>query len=115
MERVADYAARESQELKLVEYLQNFIGEIFPGTIVRIVGYGFFVELENTAVGLVALGDAVDDVFALNVERQTLTGRESGVQFRLGQHVLVRLTAARPAERQLDFSLVSKPRRGKGC
>ena len=115
MERVADDAARESQELKLVEYLQSFIGEIFPGTIVRIVGYGFFVELENTAVGLVALGDAVDDVFALNVERQTLTGRESGVQFRLGQHVLVRLTVARPAERQLDFSLVSKPHRGKGC
>ena len=27
MERVADDAARESQELKLVEYLQNFIGE----------------------------------------------------------------------------------------
>ena len=114
-ERAADDAARESQNLKLVEYLQNFIGEIFPGTIVRVVGYGFFVQLENTAVGLVPLGDAGDDVFALNVERQTLTGRESGVQFRLGQHVLVRLVAARPAERQLDFSLVSKPRRGRGC
>lgn len=111
-ERRADAAARESQEYKLVEYLQGFIGEIFPAMIVRIVSYGFFVELDNTAVGLVALGDAGEDVFALDAKRQTLTGRDTGVVFRLGQHVLVRLTDARPEERHLDFSLVSRPRRG---
>lgn len=111
-ERRADAAARESQEYKLIEYLQGFTGDIFPGMIVRIASYGFFVELENTAVGLVALGDAGDDIFALDVKRQTLIGRESGVVFRLGQRVSVRLIDARPAERQLDFSLVSSMEKG---
>lgn len=111
MERRADDAARQSQELKLVEYLQGFIGEVFAGTIIRVTSYGFFVELDNTAVGLVALGDAGNDYFRLDVERQTLTGADTGAVFRLGQHVLVRLTDARPAERQIDFSLVSKPKR----
>lgn len=114
-EREADAAARESQELKLVEYLQGFIGEVFAGTIVRVTSYGFFVELDNTAVGLVALGDAGNDYFRLNVERQTLTGQETGVVFRLGQHVLVRLIDARPEKRQIDFRLVSKPKRMRDC
>ena len=115
-ERVADKAARESQEVKLAEYLQGFVGQVFDGLIVKVASFGFFVQLNNTAVGLVALGDAGDDVFALDVERQTLTGCESGQVFRLGQHVTVRLTAVRPAERQLDFSLVGAPpaaRRGR--
>ena len=53
-ERVADKAARESQEVKLAEYLQGFVGQVFDGLIVKVASFGFFVQLNNTAVGLVA-------------------------------------------------------------
>lgn len=105
MERSADEAALQSQTLKLVEYLGNRMGEVFSGVISRVASYGFFVQLDNTAVGLVALGDAGEEPFSLDVRRQLLTGQDSGRVYRVGQRVLVRVVAARPKERELDFVL----------
>ena len=104
MERTADEAARQSQMLKLVEYLAGFIGSTFEGVISRVATYGFFVQLDSTASGLVDLG-GLGERYTLDVRRQTLTGQDTGRVLRVGQRVRVVLVAARPTARELDFEL----------
>ena len=104
MERTADEAAYQSQMLKLIEYLAQFIGETFEGVVSKVATYGFFVRLDNTASGLVDLG-SLGERYSLDVRRQMLAGQDSGRILRLGQRVRVTLVAARPTARELDFEL----------
>ena len=104
MERTADEASWQSQELKLVEYLSGFIGATFEGIISKVSTYGFFVRLDCTASGLVPLG-SLGEPYSLDVRRQLLTGQDTGRILRLGQRVRVVLVAARISSRELDFEL----------
>ena len=105
MEREAEAAARESQECKMAEYLQQFVGQSFSAVVSGVATYGFYVRLENTAEGLVPLSSLGSEYFSLDAARHTLTGEESGVVYRLGQRVAVVLTAADPRKRTIDFKL----------
>ena len=105
MERVAERAARESQECKLVEFMETHIGEVFSATITGVAPYGLFVRLDNTAEGLVPIDDLGREYFALDSVRHTLTGSDTGKEYRLGRHVAVRLVEADRRTRSLRFRL----------
>ncbi len=107
MERVAEAAARESQELKLVEYMKQFVGQTFSGIVSGVATYGMYVRLENTAEGLVPMRALGPEYFALDPRLHTLTGQSSGAVHRLGQRIDVRLDSADPTRRQLTFSCFS--------
>ena len=106
MERIAETAARESQEIKLVEYMQQFIGQDFDGIVSGVATYGLFVQLENTAEGLVPIRSLGSEYFSLDVAAYKLIGQDTGRVFRLGQRVRVRIQPSQPHVRKLDLSLV---------
>lgn len=110
MERIAEAAARESQEYKMIEYLSRDVGRTFDAVIAGVASYGFFVRLENTAEGLVPLKELGAEYFALDARRHQLVGQESATVYRLGQRVRVVLEAAYPRERKLDFRLAPQDR-----
>ena len=56
-ERTAEEAARESQELKLFELLEQRIGDEVDGMISGVMAQGFFVRLADTCEGFVSLRD----------------------------------------------------------
>lgn len=105
MERVAEKAARQSQELKLIEYMSGFVGEPFEATVSGVAAYGMYVKLDNTAEGLVAAKRLGGEYFALDSVRHMLVGQDSGRVFRLGQRVHVVLDAADARAGRLDFRL----------
>lgn len=105
MERVAEKAARQSQELKLIEYMAGFLGEAFDATVSGVASYGMYVSLENTAEGMVAARYLGDEYFACDAVRYQLVGQDSGKVFRLGQRVRVVLAAADAKAGRLDFRL----------
>lgn len=109
MERVADEAARESQELKMVEYLAGHVGESFPAIVSGVASYGLYARLECTAEGFVPMRALGREYFAFDAQRHTLTGEESGRVLRLGQRLPVTLVAAEPATRKLEL----KPAEGR--
>ena len=106
MERVAERAARESQEVKIIELLEARVGETFSAMIAGVASYGLFVRLDNTAEGMVDIGDLGNEYFALDPVRHTLTGSDTGKQFRLGKRIAVRLVEADRRTRTLRFKLV---------
>lgn len=109
-ERTAEAAARESQELKLYELLEQRIGEEADGIVSGVVSAGFFVRLDDTSEGFVALRNA-GEYWMLDASRRTLTGSDSGTVIRLGMRVRIRIRDVRPIERRADFSLVSLGKR----
>lgn len=105
MERTAEAAARESQEMKMCELLSSEVGSSFDGAISGVATYGAFVRLPCTVEGLVPVRSLGDEYFALDPVRRSLTGTDSGRVFRLGQKVRVVLVAVDARRRRLDFRL----------
>lgn len=104
-ERIAETAARQSQEIKMIEYMQRFVGRIFPGTISGISQMGIYVQLENTIEGMVALRHLPDDYYTFDSAHFLLIGEESETVYSLGQRVFVCVHDADPANRKLNFTL----------
>ena len=105
MERVAEKAARESQEIKMAEYMQQFVGERFAAVVSGVAAFGLYVRLENTAEGLIAVRDLGDEYFAFDPTLHRLRGQDTGRTYRLGQRLSVVLVAADPRSCHLDFRL----------
>lgn len=103
MERIAEKAARESQEVKLIEYLERFVGQTFSATVSGVATYGAYVRLDNTAEGLIPCKNLGSEYFALDPVRHRLTGQDTGASYRLGQRLAVVLVSADPRARRLDF------------
>ena len=103
MERVAEKAARESQELKIVEYMERSVGQAFPAVVSGVTSYGVYVRLENTAEGLVPMKSLGREYFAFDPVLHRLTGEDTGTVYRLGQRLPVVLAAADPRSGRLDF------------
>ena len=106
-ERTAEEAARESQELKLFELLEQRIGDEVDGMISGVMAQGFFVRLADTCEGFVSLRDT-GEYFVLDAARRVLFGSDSGVVYRLGTKVRVRISSVYPYARRADFDLVRR-------
>ncbi len=105
-EIAAAEAERDSVKLKQVEYLARHIGEVFEGVISGVTERGIFVELTaSRADGMVRIRDLGDDYFIFDEKRYRVVGERTKKTFSLGDSISVRLTAARPFERELDFEL----------
>lgn len=105
MEREAQAAEEDSQKVKLVALMANHLGEAFEGIITGVMGFGLFVQLENTAEGLVHVDTMADDYYRLDAERFMLVGENKGSAYRLGQQLKVRILDANVQARRLDLEL----------
>lgn len=105
-ERVAEDAERESVDLKKVEYMKQFEGEVFEGHISGVTAFGFFVELSNTAEGLVHVSTLNDDYYQYHEKQLMLKGEHTHKVFRIGDQVKVLVVRVNTEERNIDFELV---------
>ena len=114
-ERRADDATREVADWLKCEYMQDHVGEEFDGVISSVIGFGFFVRLNDLFIdGLVHISGLANDYYLFDMPKQRLIGENSGMIFRLGDAVKVRVEAVSLEQKQIDFSLISserKPRR----
>ncbi|MGX7173600.1 ribonuclease R [Enterococcus ratti] len=106
MERRAVEAEREVDAMKKAEYMLDKVGEEFEGIISSVVKFGLFVELSNTIEGLVHINDLKQDYFHFIENHLALVGERTGVTFKIGQKVRVKVIKADPIERAIDFELV---------
>ena len=114
-ERRADEATREVADWLKCEYMQDHIGNEFNGVISSVTSFGLFVRLDDLLIsGLVHISSLENDYYQLDAAKQRLIGENSGMQYRLGDKVRIRVEAVHLAQKMVDFSLVGserKPRR----
>jgi ribonuclease R len=100
----AQEAERDSIKLKQLEFLQKHLEDEFDGIIVRMVNFGFFVELPDYLIdGLVHVTSLDDDYYVMDENNHRLEGRRNGRVFTLGDHVCVRLARIERNEKLVDF------------
>lgn len=104
-EMEAAEAERASIKYKQVEYMQEHVGEEFDATVSGVSEWGVYVEeVETKAEGMVRLKDMTDDFYELDEKNYAVVGKKSGKKYSLGDKVRVKLTAADPERKTLDFA-----------
>lgn len=106
MERVAQEAEREVDDLKKAEYMKDRIGEIFEGMISSVTGFGAFVELPNTIEGLVHITSFRDDYYIYDEDRLILIGERNKKIYRLGDKLKVLCSKVDILSREIYFEIV---------
>ena len=101
-ERRAIEAEREVEAMKKAEFMEEFVGEEFDGIVSSVVKFGLFVELPNTVEGLIHVTN-LSEFFHYNERTLTLQGEKSGVVFRVGQQIRIKLIRADKATGEIDF------------
>ena len=118
-ERRADDATREAMGWLKTEFMQDKLGQEFPGTVSGVTQFGVFVQLDTLQIdGLVHVSALGSEYFDLDKPRYRLVGSQSGRVFQLGDRLQVKVVRASLEDRKIDFELVDKdrdePRPNKG-
>ncbi|MFW5832376.1 MAG: ribonuclease R, partial [Prolixibacteraceae bacterium] len=108
METRAANAERASIKYKQVEFMQDHIGEVFPGVISGVTDWGIYVELENKIEGMVPIRELDDDFYIFDEKNYALVGRHTNQTYQLGGEVTVEIWRTNLEKKHLDFRLVNK-------
>src|SRR5262249_52459062 len=110
-ERRAMKAERETFDRLLAHFLADRIGATFEGHISGVTRAGLFVKLDDTgADGFVPARTVGEEYFRYHEARHALIGDRSGLSYRLGDPVTVRLVEAAPVAGALRFELLTQAR-----
>lgn len=107
-ERIADEVERDTDKIRIAEFMADKIGEEYEGIISGVTSFGIFVELDNTVEGLVHISNIEDDYYIYDNDNKVLTGKVTGNTFKIGDVVKVRLERVSIANAEIDFSILEK-------
>ncbi|WP_010251617.1 ribonuclease R [Acetivibrio cellulolyticus] len=105
-ERVAEEAERDTEDLKKVEYMKQYEGQVFEGIISSVTSFGMFVELDNTIEGLIRMSNMEDDYYTFNDKQYCLIGERTRKVYRIGDVIKVVLARADVAARRIEFTII---------
>ena len=102
----ASDAERSSKKLKQVEYMSSRVGQVFDGTISGVTEWGLYVEeKESRSEGMIKIRDLGSDFYEFNKKTYSITGKQSGVTFTLGDSIRFKVNGADLDKKTLDFVL----------
>jgi ribonuclease R len=108
-ERRADDATRDVVAWLKCEYMQSQIGEVYPGVVAAVTGFGVFVELEDLYVeGLIHITALPSDYYHFEAAKQRLVGDRTRRVFKLGDRLEVQVVRVDLDERKIDFELAGE-------
>lgn len=107
MEVLATKAERDSIKFMQVKYMQDRIGETFTGVISGVVERGLYVELEgNKCEGMARPQDIPGDFYIFDERNYAFVGKKTNKSIQLGDRVMIKVIAADPIKRHLDFNIL---------
>ena len=106
MERVADEVERDTDKIKIAEFMSDKIGEEYEGVVSGVTNFGIFIELDNTVEGLVHISNMVDDYYIYDNEKKELFGQGSHKVFKIGDSVKIKVDKVNIAKAEIDFALI---------
>ena len=106
-EVVAAEAERESIKYKLVEFMQDKVGQEFDGHVSGVTEWGIYVEIEPTKIeGMIPYRTIRSDFFIYDEEHYRAVGRRTHRSIRLGDPLRIRVKATSLEQKLLDYELV---------
>ncbi|MEA4910675.1 Ribonuclease R [bioreactor metagenome] len=106
-EKEAQDAERGSIKYKQVEYMGYRLGQIFDGIVSGVSQWGIYVEeAKSKSEGLIRLRDLGEDFYIYNEKKSRIFGENSGVEFRIGDRVKIRVKSTNLDLKQIDYELI---------
>lgn len=103
MERRAADAERDTDKLKMAEYMEQFVGETFDGVVSGVTAWGVYVELPNTIEGMVSVNN-MKGFYTFDEEHYEMIGELGNRSYKLGQKVKVVVIGTDKILRTIDFA-----------
>ena len=107
MEILATKAERDTIKFMQVKYMHERIGEKFTGIVSGVVERGLYVEIEgNKCEGMARPQDIPGDFYVFDEPNHAFVGKKSKITIQLGDRVQIKVIAADPIKRHLDFNIL---------
>lgn len=104
MEKNADEAERDVDDLLKAIYMRDKVGMEFEGIISGVTNFGIFVQLDGGIEGLVKIEDLPKDAYLFFEKSYILKGQHH--KYALGENVKIQVLASNIFTRKIDFKLV---------
>ncbi|MCR4582247.1 MAG: ribonuclease R [Prevotella sp.] len=106
MEQIAQNAERDSIKYKMVEFMQDKLGNVYDAHISGIQSYGIYAQIdENHCEGMIPIRDLGNDYYDFDEKNYCIVGRRHHTKYQLGDPIRIQVARANLERRQLDFTL----------
>jgi ribonuclease R len=110
-EVVAAEAERESIKYKLVEFMEDKVGQEFDGHVSGVTEWGIYVEIDPTKIeGMIPYRTIKGDYYIFDEDHYRAIGRRSHHSIRLGDPIRIRVKGTNLEQKLLDYELVEPER-----
>ncbi len=114
-EKRAEDAENEVREVLMLRYLEDKVGQEYPGAVTGVTNFGVFVRLHPYGVeGLIRLEDLGDDWWEVEARTGTVRGERSGRKYRIGDPLKVVIANVDVSRRELDLTPARDQGKGRG-
>lgn len=108
-ERAAMEAERNSVKYKMIEFMEDRIGEVFRGVVSGVKTWGVYVELPGlNTEGMIRLENFSDDKYVVDEKNMMIKGIFSDKKYFLGDEIYVKLLQVDKVKKTIDFDLSSE-------
>jgi ribonuclease R len=108
-ERRAEEATREVEGWLKCQYMEDKVGQQYPGVITGVTSFGAFVQISELQIdGLVHVTSLANDYYQFEAGSQSLIGERTGNRYRLGDQLDVVVAKVDLETKRIDFHLVDE-------
>ena len=106
-EVIAAEAERESVKYKLVEFMEDKVGQEFDGHVSGVTQWGIYVEIEPTKIeGMIPYRTIRSDFYEFDEDHYRAVGRRHHGVIKLGDPLRIRVKGTNLEQKLLDYELV---------
>ncbi len=106
-EVVAAEAERESVKYKLVEFMEDKVGQEFDGHVSGVTQWGIYVEIEPTKIeGMIPYRTIKSEFYDFDEDHYRAVGRRHHSVIKLGDPLRIRVKGTNLEQKLLDYELV---------
>lgn len=97
---------RDSNRIKMAEYMKEREGQEFDGTVSSFAAWGIYITLQNAIEGMVPISSLEDGYYVFDEESMVMRREDGAKVFHIGDKARVKVTSADPELRIIDFEFV---------
>ncbi len=107
-ERAAVECERDVTDMKMAEYMEGHIGEVYRGMINTVTNYGMYVELPNMVEGMIRIDDLDDDYYFYQEQTFSLIGKRTKKRYMVGGKIDIIVDSVIKDKGLINFKLAKK-------
>ena len=111
-EMAATQCERDVDDMKMAEYMESHVGEVYKGVISTVTNFGVYVELDNLVEGMIKIDELDDDYYFYDESTFSLVGKRTHKRYMLGQTIDIIVDSVIKDKGLINFKLYKGDKSG---